>query len=153
MTDILMIAQESPVSEDARRLIDGSEAALAKVYTPEECFSFSPEELDTPDTAFLVARQDAVALGCIALVANDGYGEIKRLYVDDAARGRDIGAKLVEALEAEARRRGITHMMLETGDKLATAVKLYRRLGYTDCGPFGGYPDIDATMFMEKKLA
>ena len=152
MENDLTIAVESPVSEDARRLIDGSEAALAAVYTPEECFSFSPEELDTTETTFLVARLSGRPVGCIALVANPGYGEIKRLYVDPDARGRDVGARLVKELEACAKAQRITQMKLETGDKLAAAVRLYRRLGYSDCGPFGGYPDIDATMFLEKTL-
>lgn len=152
MTEPVTIAPESPLTEDGRALVAASEAALRAVYPPEECFSFSAEELAGRDTAFLVARRGGRALGCVALVDMGGYGEIKRLYVAPEARGTGLARRLMAALEAEAARRGLSDLRLETGHALAEAVSLYRSLGYRDCPPFGGYPDIASNLFMAKRL-
>jgi len=148
----LVIATENPLTDDGRRLIEGSEAALRAVYTPDECFTFTAEELDRPEVAFLVARRDAKAFGCVALVTCDGYAEVKRLYVPDSARGLGIARALMDDLETRARAAGLPLVRLETGPKLAAAVALYAARGYTERGPFGDYADHPASLFMEKRL-
>ncbi|GAA0299737.1 GNAT family N-acetyltransferase [Rhodovulum strictum] len=146
------IATESALSDSGRALIEASQAALLAVYPPEECFSYSAEELANSSTQFLVARRAGAPVGCVALVDQGQYGEIKRLYVDTAQRGQGIGRALMEDLEAAARDIGLGLLRLETGAALAAAVQLYRRMGYQDCAPFGGYPDISSNMFMEKRI-
>ena len=146
------IAIESPVSDSSRALIDGSEAALRAVFSEDECFTFSPEELDNADTDFLVARVEGQAVGCVALVDVGSYGEIKRMFVDPAARGQGIAQALMAALETRARERGLTDIKLESGPPLVAALALYRSLGYAECGPFGGYEAIEASVFMQKSL-
>jgi len=146
------IATESVLSDNARALIEASEAALLAVYPPEECFSFSAEELATKSTQFLVARRAGAPVGCVALVDQGRYGEVKRLYVDPGQRGRGIGRALMEELEGAARDIGLGLLRLETGAALAAAVQLYRRMGYADCAPFGGYPDIASNLFMQKRI-
>ncbi|MGC9419583.1 MAG: GNAT family N-acetyltransferase [Rhodovulum sp.] len=148
----ITIATETPLSADGRALIEASEAALRAVYPPEECFSYSAEELATRNTQFLVARAGGAPVGCVALVDEIAYGEVKRLYVDAGLRGRGVGRALMEALEQAARDLGLGCLRLETGAALAAAVALYRRLGFEECGPFGGYPDIASNMFMEKRI-
>lgn len=147
------ISKSSPLSAEGLALIDASEAALREVYSPEECFSFSPEELAGPETDFLIAWKDGRAVGCAALVDQGAYGEIKRMYLDRALRGSGIATAMMEELETHARSRGLPAIKLETGPELAAAVRLYRRFGFTECGPFGGYPDIPSNSFMEKSLA
>ncbi len=149
----LSIAPESPLTEDGRALVAESQAFLETVFPPDEIFSFSAEELATPDTTFFVARAAGAALGCVALVDMGGYGEIKRLYVRDAARGRGAARALIAALEARARALSLPLVRLESGAALVAACALYRAMGYRDCPPFGGYPDIDSNLFMEKALA
>ena len=148
----LTIATESPLTAEGRALIDGSEAALREVYTPDECFSFTAGELTAPDTAFFVARHAGKPVGCAALVTCDGYGEIKRLYVPPEARGLGIAQSLMDHLESEARSAGITTIRLESGEKLAAAVTLYRARGYAIRGSFGKYGTLPASLFMEKPL-
>jgi putative acetyltransferase len=148
----ITLASESPLTDDGVALIEGSEAALRVVYTVDECFTFTAAELDDPAVRFLVARKDGKALGCGALVTCDGYGEVKRLFVYPQARGLALGARLMAALEDQARSQGLSGVKLETGDKLAAAVALYRRLGYAECGPFGAYEAHPASLFMEKSL-
>ena len=143
----------SPLSDDGRELIAASQRAMEEVYSPEEIFSFGPEELAAPETRFLVARLDDRPVGCIALVERPGYGEIKRLFVDKSARGFGLGRSLVAALEADARDRGIVVLRLETGPELAAAVRVYRDTGFIERGNFGDYADLPCSLFMEKRLA
>lgn len=142
----------SPLTPEARALIEASEAALREVFPPDECFSFSPEELANAKTVFLMARYEGAPVGCIALVDMGGYGEMKRMYVEASARGRGIAAALLTELERHARAKALPIVRLETGHDLQAAVALYRRFGYAPCAAFGGYPDIASNLFMEKRL-
>lgn len=148
----LSISVESPLSEDGRRLIEGSEAALREVYTADECFTFTAEELDRPEVDFLVARKDGVPVGCVAMVHCSDYAEVKRLYVPQSARGLGVAKALMDHLEDMARSAGLRLMRLETGPKLAAAMALYAARGYVECGRFGDYDDHPASLFMEKRL-
>lgn len=146
------IAAETPLTDEGRALIAGSQEALLEVFSPDEIFSFSAEELATPDVTFLVARDGGAALGCVAMVDCGDYVEVKRLYVPAAGRGRGLARALMAALEATALQTGKPMVRLETGDALAPAVALYKSLGYAVRGPFGDYPDHPASLFMEKVL-
>lgn len=148
----LDIRTESPLSPEARTLIAASQKALEAVYAADEIFSLAPEELAAPNAQFLVARLDGKAVGCIALVDMLRYGELKRLFVDTAARGLGLGQRLVTEAEAAARDVGLKVLRLETGPELVPAVKLYRSLGYRERGPFGDYADLPCSLFMEKRL-
>lgn len=146
------ITTESPLSADSRAMIEASERALRDVYPPEECFSFSPEQLADKSTQFLLAREGRRPVGCVALVDQGLYGEVKRLYVSDTVRGNGVGRALMEELERAARDIGLGCLLLETGAALEAAMRLYRTLGFEERGPFGDYPDIPSNMFMEKKI-
>lgn len=147
----LTIAQESPLTEDAHRLIAGSRAALRAVYAEEECFGFSAAQLNHPNVTFLVARRDGSAVGCVALVDQGRYAEVKRLFVTAAARGTGAAQALMQVLETQAAQHH-AKIKLETGDKLIAAVQLYNRLGYRQRPPFGTYVEHPASLFLEKSL-
>jgi len=148
----ITVHQESPVSDDGHKLINGSEAALRAVYRAGECFTFTADELLGDKVSFFVARKDGQAMGCVALVNEAAYGEVKRLYVPDHARGLGIAKILMAHLEAQAKAQGFSHVKLETGDKLVAAVALYKSLGYTVCSKFGPYEDDPVSLFMQKAL-
>ncbi|MFV2033521.1 MAG: GNAT family N-acetyltransferase [Halocynthiibacter sp.] len=148
----LTITQESPLTGDANRLIQGSQADLRSVYTADECFSFSARQLDLPEIRFFVARKDRAALGCVALCDCGSYAEVKRLFVTPEGRRLGLGRKLMSHLEAQAKFSGTAVIRLETGQKLAAAVALYKSIGYEARGPFGNYSAHAASLFMEKSL-
>lgn len=103
-------------------------------------FSISAAQVAVGDGAFVIAYLDDVAVGCGAVRRLDkGTAELKRMYVDPAVRGRGIGRALVEALEREARLLSVTKIVLETGTRLAPAIKMYEGMGYTRIPLFGEY--------------
>ncbi|MEP2782900.1 MAG: GNAT family N-acetyltransferase [Pseudoruegeria sp.] len=149
----LTIAIESPLTAEAATLIEGSEAALREAYPPEDCFSLTAGELDKPEISFFVARTaDGNPVGCVALCDYASYGEIKRLYVTKQGRGMGTARALMADLEANSAAKGHKHVRLETGEELAAACALYRKLGYYVRGPFGDYPEHPASLFMEKEI-
>ncbi len=146
------VTQESPVTTDGHALINGSEAALREVYAANECFTFTADELLDGKVSFFVARKNTRAMGCVALVNEGAYGEVKRLYVPDHARGLGIAKILMAYLEAQARTLGLPCIKLETGPKLVAAIALYKSLGYDICEKFGPYQENPVSLFMQKAL-
>ncbi|GAA0489887.1 GNAT family N-acetyltransferase [Streptomyces sp. NPDC046215] len=65
-------------------------------------------------------------------VDDDSTAVLGRLAVGRAARGSGLGAALVRAVEAEARRLGLARVYLEAQ---TPALGFYERLGYTAHGP------------------
>ncbi len=149
---MVRIARESPLTPDGIALIAAGQAALEDIMPPEEIFSMDPAGLEGPRTDFLVARDDAGPLGCVALVDMGGYGEVKRLFTLPRARGTGMGRRLMLGFEEAARARGLSRLLLETGPDLHAALGLYESLGYLRRGPYGDYADIPASVFMEKRL-
>ena len=123
---------------------------MRAVFTEKDCYTFSPEQLDKPNIAFFVARQDTKSVGCVALLKHHDYGEVKRLFVPKIARGLGIAETLMSHVESHAQTAGLRLIRLETGAKLTAAVALYQKLGYKECNPFGGYSSNPASLFMEK---
>ncbi|HEY4460784.1 MAG TPA: GNAT family N-acetyltransferase [Pseudonocardiaceae bacterium] len=76
------------------------------------------------------------------------------MRTDPAARGNGVASALLRHALDDARARGITRISLETGsqDFFEPARALYRKYGFTECGPFDGYlPDPNST-FMTLQL-
>ncbi len=74
------------------------------------------------------------------------------MFVAETARGLGVGAALLDRLEAEAREKSVPVLMLETGNLLHAAHRLYTRAGFVERGPFGDYPAANSSLFMEKRL-
>jgi GNAT superfamily N-acetyltransferase len=94
----------------------------------------SPATFERPRGAFLVARASAsmMLLGGVGVrTMDEGTGEVKRLWVTPAWRGRGVGRALMDALEHTARHRlGLTALELATGDRQPEAVALYEATGW-----------------------
>lgn len=148
----VIITRESPRQEDVVRLIGDLDAHLRSLYPEESNHLLDIDSLDRPDMRFFVARRDGIAIGCGALrVDAEGYGEVKRMYVAPAARGGRIGRRLLDRIEEQARAEGLAVLRLETGVHQAEALALYRKLGFAERGPFGGYGPDPLSVFMEKR--
>ncbi|HVV44279.1 MAG TPA: GNAT family N-acetyltransferase [Bryobacteraceae bacterium] len=136
------IRKSTLASPDAARLITALNAELRAEH-PEPGsthFSLSGEQVSDGQGAFLIAWLDQAAVGCGAVRRLDEKtAELKRMYVDPCVRGQGIGRALVESLEGEARALGVTRVVLETGKRLAPAIRMYEGLGYVRIPLFGEY--------------
>lgn len=150
----LLIALEPPRQSGVIRLLELSSAYAASLYPAESNHILPLEQLEQDSVSFFVARSGDTVLGCASLVGHaDGTGEIKRMFVDEAARGMKLGKHLLETLEKEAVQRGISIIRLETGIYQPEAIGLYRKAGYQEIPPFGDYKPDPLSLFMEKRLS
>ncbi len=149
----LAIAIETPDQPEVLLFLAASDAYHAERYPAESNHTLPVTELLAYDVTFLVARSDGRAIGCGALLdRGDGSAEIKRMWVDPAARGLGLGRKLLDAIEQEARVLGVRTLRLETGVRQPEAISLYRAAGYREIPAFAPYRPDPLSHFMEKVL-
>lgn len=150
----IAVLPESPDQPEVAAFLAASDAYTQSLYPPESNHLVDLAALSAPNAHVFVARRNGKALGCGALViADDGWAEVKRMWVAPEGRGQGVGRKLLEAIEAAARGNGVTILRLETGIRQVEAIGLYRKCGFDDCEPFGGYKLDPLSLFMEKRLA
>jgi putative acetyltransferase len=142
MSAVVDIRRSTLTSPDAVRLISALNAELTAAFPEPGAthFSLSSEQVGPGHGAFVVAYLDNIAVGCGALRRLDeATAELKRMYVDPSVRGRGVGRAVLEALEGEARLLRVKKVVLETGTRLAPAIKLYSAMGYSRIPHFGEY--------------
>jgi putative acetyltransferase len=152
---VASIRSVSPHAPAALRLLRASDEYMGALYPADSNHLEPADALALPNVEFYGAFIDDVLVACGALkrMDNDGaYGEIKRVFVDPAFRGRGLAKRMMEHVEASARASGLAVLRLETGISQPEALGLYRRLGYALRGPFGKYKPDPLSVFMEKHL-
>lgn len=147
------IAREPPNQPEVHALLAAADAYAQSLYPPDSNHLLELAALLAPSVTFLVARDAAGAIGCGAVVRQDGWFEIKRMFVAPAARGKGVGRALLDQLQFEAQRRGGRLLRLETGIRQPEAIGLYRTAGFAEIGPFGAYRPDPLSLFFEKALA
>jgi putative acetyltransferase len=149
----LIVNAESPDQPEVRAMLARLDAYCAALYPAESNHLMDIASLLQGDVLFLVARDvDGAAVGCAALVNRAGYGEVKRMFVDERRRGLGTGSKLLEHLVMFAKMSGLGVLRLETGIRQLDAIALYERAGFLRCAPFGDYREDPLSLFMEKRL-
>ena len=112
---------------------DQSLAALRRTYV---------EHVGRSTTGSLLATLDGKPVGFVSLEFRQQFftaapqAWIPDLIVTEAARGRRIGAALLDAALAEAQWRGAYATALESGDHRTVAHRLYTDAGMADDGSF-----------------
>jgi len=149
----LTFTLERPDQAEVIALIDALDAWQMVLYPPESHHGVGLDVLLQPNVLFAVARDaSGGAVGCGAVVLHEGYGELKRMYVQPGLRGRGSGRDLLMFLEEQAQVRGCTRLRLETGVRQPEALRLYGKSGYFLRPPFGDYFEDPNSVFMEKQL-
>ena len=152
---MIVDAHEPPLLDDARALFEEYAASLPfdlgfQGFAVE--LAGLPGDYAPPRGRLLVARSDGRSVGCVALRPLDGdMGEMKRLWVQPAARGGGVGRKLVLRLIEEAGAIGYARIRLDTTPGMETAQALYRSLGFRTIEPYRPNP-VPGTAFLELEL-
>ena len=111
--------------------------------------------LQGPGMTFWAMWDDDAVVGMGALkVLDPTHGEVKSMHTAKAVRGRGAATQMLRHIIAEARARGLTRLSLETGatEYFHPAHALYRRHGFVDCPPFGGYVADGFSLCMTRDL-
>ncbi|HEY4413805.1 MAG TPA: GNAT family N-acetyltransferase [Gaiellaceae bacterium] len=141
---------------DVQALADAQQDEMRGLYGGEADIGPTREAamFVEPDGVFLVVRDDdGAAIACGGIARFDATrGELKRMYVVPAARGRGLGRRLLDELEAEARRLGYRGVVLETGDRQPEALGLYLSSGYERIPCYPPYDSRALSLCFEKRL-
>jgi GNAT superfamily N-acetyltransferase len=116
-----------------------------------ECSSL--QAVYRPPGVFLIADRAGQAAGCAGLSALPGgrTAEVRRLYVRPAHRGNGIARTLMTHAHDHAARHGMTRLILDVLPARTTVISFYRRLGYTETGPFETESPVPMT-YMERAV-
>jgi GNAT superfamily N-acetyltransferase len=137
---------------DAVALREAQRVDIEERYgTPDS----EPGQAPTADdiAAFFLLRDGDAAVACGGLRAIGATsGEIKRMFVPLAHRGRGFSRIVLTGLEEHARSLGWTRLLLETGDQQPEAIGLYESAGYQRIPNFGHYADSDISLCFAKDL-
>ena len=99
----------------------------------------------------VVFYENEIPLGCGAFKELDSQtAELKRMFVLPKARGKGIASKILTELENWAKDSGYKSCILETSQKLESAIALYRKYGYEDISNYGQYVGVETSMCMKK---
>jgi ribosomal-protein-alanine N-acetyltransferase len=114
------------------------------------------DELARGDTRwYLVAEDDGAVVGYAGLIAYPDEAHVATIGVTSARQGQGTGALLLDALLAEADRRGSPVVLLEVRADNELAQGLYRRRGFAEIGRRRGYyqpSGADAVVMKREKL-
>jgi GNAT superfamily N-acetyltransferase len=153
--DHMTIEEADPTSASARACLSVYYAELASRFPGgfDVALSCDPEAaaMVRPRGTFLLAVADGLPVGCVGLKGSGGpVAEIKRLWINPAARGLGLAKRLMQAAETAARDLGIRTLRLDTNSALPEALDLYRRSGWVEIDRFNDdpYPNL----FFEKAL-
>jgi ribosomal-protein-alanine N-acetyltransferase len=90
--------------------------------------------LSSPFSLALIALADGKAVGYLLASALAPEGELFRIGVHPEYRRQGIGGRLMERFIAEAKGLTCDLLFLEVRSKNESAISLYRRCGFSDCG-------------------
>ena len=130
---------DTTTSGELQRAFFAEIAARYPGWDPSQSQGADPFELGPPGGAWVVVYIDGRPVGCGGLKALDSEtAEIRRVFLDQSARGRGIGRRLLQELESRARQLGYERLRLTTGDRQPEALGLFQAAGYLDIPAFNG---------------
>ena len=156
-----IIVKEDDLSDGkVIQLLEQHRQEMLKHSPPENVHALDVDQLRTPEMTFWSAwvcdgsiREFA---GCGGLKdLGNGHAELKSMKTDQNHLRKGVAQALLSEILASAKySKGFTRISLETGTQevFKPAHTLYQRNGFDECEPFGGYPDVDISVCMTKRL-
>jgi GNAT superfamily N-acetyltransferase len=129
----------SPRPGDLGWIVQRHGALYAQQYGWDESFEALVAQIvaeyarehDARREAAWIAEVDGEPAGCVLCVRREeDVAQLRLLLVDPRARGRGIGARLIEECLRFAQRAGYARITLWTNDVLHEARRLYERAGF-----------------------
>ena len=152
----MKITDGTPYIDDIRQLITDYNKALGLDLSFQDIeteLADLPAKYSPPDGRLYCALADnGEVIGCIAYHRHsDDRCEMKRLFVRPEFRELHAGRQLIEKLLEAAKADGYSEMVLDTITPLQSAIHLYKKYGFEECGTYYNNP-MDDVVYMKKKL-
>jgi putative acetyltransferase len=148
----MRIERTNSENDDFRALVGLLDAGLKVIDGDEAPFFAQYNKIDTINHVVMAYDGDE-PIGCGAFKP---YGpavtEIKRMFVLETERGKGIAATILSELEHWAIAEGFETAILETGNKMTAAIRLYEKSGYERTPNYGQYIGVDSSVCMKKDL-
>ncbi len=152
---MLTIREDDLTSPQTLALLALHLGGMADSSPPGHSFALDVSGLKAPGVTLWSAWDGEQIAGIGALKAlGDGGAELKSMRTHPDHLRKGVGAAILDHILAEARRRSVRRILLETGsgEAFEPTLELYRRRGFTSCGAFGDYVASAFNQFMQLEL-
>lgn len=127
---MLSLIRTNSDNPDFKLLTDLLDDELCRLYNTNKADFEEYNRISNLHTIVIAYENGAAAGGGCFRQADENTVELKRMYVQEASRGRGVASAIVAELEKWAMELGFTQVKLETGKQQPEAVALYSKLGY-----------------------
>ena len=149
---MIQLLRTDSSNPDFQSLVKKLDAYLAFIDGDETAFYSQYNKIDMLKNA-VVLFEDGKALACGAIKKMDENSmEVKRMYTDEASRGKGFARKVLTELENWAKELGFEFCVLETGKRQPDAIALYEKCGYQKIPNYGQYIGIENSVCFQKPL-
>ncbi len=149
------ITEDDLTGDAPRALLSLHLAGMHESSPPGHVFALDLSGLQRPDITVWSVWDGTEVVGIGALRdLGDGTGELKSMRTNPRHLRRGVATALLEHIIAEARRRGLRRLSLETGSGpgFEPALALYRKRGFADGEAFGDYAPSQFNQFLHLPL-
>lgn len=147
---IIKIAKHD--DKDLRELINELDEGLKITDGDEHDFYHQFNGLNELEKIY-VGYVEGVQISCGGFkILEDGRAELKRMYVRPQYRGNRYAESLLKYIENEVRSAGVFNIVLETGIRQESALKLYKRNAYIEIDKYGQYKGKALSICLGKSL-
>lgn len=152
---MISIREDDLTEDQVRALLALHLAGMQGNSPPGHVFALDLSGLQAREVTVWSAWDGDALAGVGALKAlGDGTGEIKSMRTHPDHLRKGVAATLLEHIIAEARKRRLRRLSLETGSgpPFDAALTLYRKRGFVDGEPFADYRRSDFNQFLHLAL-
>lgn len=141
MTDKIEIRKVQPndnhtLASLIRKVFEEHDAPTQNTVYSDPTTDHLFELFNLPNAVLWVAVLNNSIAGCAGIYPTEGlpssHAELVKIYLSAQSRGKGIGKALIEQCFLSAKNFGYTHLYLESMPEFATAVSMYKKLGFTN---------------------